>query len=206
MKAPIITAMAVAAGLAFSFSAMAQTLSLSKQEYEDGVKRIESEHRSDKKACQPLSGNTSDICMAEANGKQKVARANLEARDKNTRKAHYDARLAGINANYAVARERCDDKAGNNKDVCMKEAKAARISARADAKAQMKSNKAYRDANDKSTEARQEAREKSADARHDADVDKRGARYVVAKEKCDALAGDVQAKCIDDAKARYGMK
>lgn len=206
MNAPIITAMAVAAGLAFSYAAMAQTSSLSKQEYKNGLERIEFEHRIDKKACQPLSGNASDICMAEANGKQKVAKANLEARHKNTRKAQYDARLAGIDANYAVARERCDDKAGNNKDVCMKEAKAARISARADAKAQRKSNKAYRDASDQSTEARQEARAKSADARHDADVDKRDARYVVAKEKCDALAGDVQAKCIDEAKARYGMK
>lgn len=206
MKTPIITAMAVAAGLAFSFSAMAQTSSLSKQEYKDGLERIESEHSSDKKACQPLSGNASDICMAEANGKEKVSRANLEARDKNTGAAHYDARLAVIDANYSVARERCDDRAGNNKDVCMKEAKAAEISAKADAKAQRKSNKAYRDANDKSTGARQEASEKSADARHDAAVDKRDARYAVAKEKCDVLAGDVQAKCIDEAKARYGVK
>jgi hypothetical protein len=206
MKAPIITAMAVAAGLAFSFGAMAQTLPLSKQEYKDGLERIESEHRSDKKACKALSGNASDICMAEANGKKKVSKANLEARDKNTRKAHYGARVAGIEADYSVARERCDDRAGNNKDVCMKEAKSAKIAAKADAKAQMKSNKAYRNANDKSTEARQEAREKSADARHDAAVDKRDARYAVAKERCDALAGDVQAKCIDEAKARHGMK
>jgi hypothetical protein len=35
-----------------------------------------------------------------------------------------------------VAKEKCDDKAGNEKDVCVKEAKAALVRAKADAKAQ----------------------------------------------------------------------
>jgi hypothetical protein len=70
----------------------------------------------------------------------------------------------------AVAKERCDDSAGNVKDVCVKEAKAAHVSAKADAKAQ----------------------EKIVDAHKDAAVDKRDAEYAVAKEKCDALSGNTK--------------
>ena len=42
------------------------------------------------------------------------------------------------------------------------------------------------------------------DARKDAASDKRDANYAVAKEKCDALAGDAKNTCMSDAKARYG--
>ena len=37
-----------------------------------------------------------------------------------------------------MAKERCDDKAGNVKDVCVKEARAAAVAAKADAKAKLK--------------------------------------------------------------------
>ncbi len=202
MNKNIITAFGVAIGMAFSSGVMAQALS--KQEYKDTMERIESDYSSDKKNCQSLSGNANDICMAEADGKEKVAKANLEARDKNTKSAYHDARIVGIEARYSVAKERCDEKTGNNKDVCMKEAKAAEVTAKADAKAQMKSSKAHAMANEKSTEARKDAREKSADARHDAAVDKHDAEFSVAKEKCDVLAGNARTNCINDAKARYG--
>ena len=43
-----------------------------------------------------------------------------------------------MEADYKVAMEKCDDKAGNLKDVCIKEAKAAMKSAKADAKANKK--------------------------------------------------------------------
>ena len=45
---------------------------------------------------------------------------------------------------------------------------------------------------------------KTADVRKDAAQDKRDAEYTVAKEKCDALAGDPKDLCVKDAKAHYG--
>lgn len=45
-------------------------------------------------------------------------------------------------ADYKIAKEKCDDLAGNPKDVCPKEAKAAMAAAKADAKAQMETSKA----------------------------------------------------------------
>ena len=42
--------------------------------------------------------------------------------------------IAKAEADYRVAKEKCDDSAGNAKDVCLKEAKAAEAAAKAEAK------------------------------------------------------------------------
>ena len=47
-------------------------------------------------------------------------------------------------------------------------------------------------------------KEGPADVRKDAATEKRDADYKVAKEKCDAIAGDAKASCMTDAKTRYG--
>jgi hypothetical protein len=81
-----------------------------------------------------------------------------------------------------VAKEKCDDKAGNDKDFCVKEAKAVETRALADAK----------------------MGKQIGEAKKEASEDKRDADYKVALEKCDALAGDAKASCIAAAKAKYG--
>lgn len=196
------TAIAVAIGLTFSVGAMAQ--SISKKDFKTSMHSIETEHKSDKTNCKSLSGNANDICMAEANGKEKVAKADLNARNKNTNEARYEALVAKAEADYSVAKEKCDDQAGNVKDVCLKEAKAAEVAAKADAKSQMKISKADNKANKESDEARKEANHESAEARRDAAMDKRDADYSVAKEKCDALAGGAKDSCMNQAKMHHG--
>ena len=181
----------VAAGLAFGGSALAQ--SMSKDEYKAGKERIAADYKAAKAGCDSLAGNAKDICMAQAKGREKVAKAELEAAYKPTDKHRYDAGVARAEADYAVAKERCDDKAGNDKKVCLKEAKAAETRAKADAKANMKVVKAS-----------QAAGEKSSAARKDAAEDKRDADYAVAKAKCDTLAGQAKERCVSDAKARFG--
>jgi hypothetical protein len=131
-----INAIAIAIGLAFSVGAIAQTMS--KDEYKSAKDGIATEYKSAKAACGSLSGNAKDICLAEAGGNEKVAKAELEAKYKPSVDASYKVRVARADADYAVAREKCDDLAGNVKDVCVKEAKAAAVAAKADAKAQMK--------------------------------------------------------------------
>jgi len=214
MKNFNISAIVLALGLAFSAGAMAE--SMTKNQYKSHVKSIESEYKVDKAACDSFAGNAKDICVAEAKGKQSVAKAELEANYKPSVKARYDANVAKAEADYSVAIEKCDDKAGNDKDVCVKEAKAAKVHQIADAKTQMKSKNANAEANEKSGDAQAVANEKSgdanakaaetkADARKDATIVKRDADYAVAKEKCAALAGSVKDKCISDAKLRFGQ-
>ncbi len=175
-----ISAIAVAIGLAFSAGAMAQGMSTN--EYKADKKGIAAEYKSAKSNCDSFSGNVKDRCKAEARGNEKIAKAELEFRYKPTDKTRYDARVAKAQADYAMAKEQCDDKAGNVKDVCLKQAKAAEISAKADAKAQMKISDANKTANQKSSAAHMIADEKSADANKTADQ-KSSAAHMKADEK-----------------------
>lgn len=102
--------------------------------YKADLDRIEREYEVDKERCDSLDDNAEDICLAEAKGKEEVAKADLEARYKPSRKARYQVDAAKAEADFRVAKEKCDDKDGNAKDVCVEEAKAAKAAAIADAK------------------------------------------------------------------------
>lgn len=100
---------------------------------------------------------------------------------KHNAKAEEHAAEAQAKADYKAAKEHCHSLSGNERDVCMKDAKAKYKSAKADAK----------------------AHEKSAEAQADAREDKNEARYDAAKERCDALSGSAKDDCIANAKAKY---
>ena len=161
---------------------VAHAQGMSKPDYSAGKARLSAGYKADKAACALLAGNAKDICVEEAKAKEKVARADLEYAYSGKDSDRNKLRVAKADAAYAVARERCDDLAGNPKDVCVKEAKAAKISALADAK----------------------MGQEIGQARNAAADDKRNADYKVAIEKCDALAGDAKNACVAAAKASHG--
>jgi len=202
MKSIAISTIAAAVSLAFGAASAAEIMS--KPQYQAGKKTIEATYKTDKLACKPLAENAKDVCMAQAKGREKVALAELEESFAPSHKSHYDVRIAKADAAYAVANEKCDDKAGNGKDVCRKEAQAARTTARADAETQLKTTDANATAAEKSANARDQADKKVAVARKDAQEDKLDAEYKVAREKCDALAGGAKDQCVSGAKARFG--
>ena len=125
-----LNTIAFAVSLAFSAGAMAEALS--KTDYNAGKDRIDAEYKPAKAACASFSGNANDICVAEAKGHEKVSRAELEASYKPTTKNFYEVRIAKAEADYGVAKEKCDDLSGNSKDVCVKEAKATETDQNAD--------------------------------------------------------------------------
>ncbi len=172
---------------------MAPLVPMSKDTYDMAVKNAEAQNKVDKDACSSRTGNAKDICLAEANGKEKVAKADAEAAYKNTPKAREDMRDTRAEATYNVAKQKCDALAGNPKDVCVKEADAALIKAKADAKVDRVA-----------ADAQKEAATKQADARKDASADKRDAEYKVAIEKCDAFAGSAKDSCVSNAKVQFG--
>lgn len=161
--------------------AWGSALATTKAEYHAAEEKAKAEYKVAEDKCGSLSGNAKDICKAEAKGNRKKAEAAAEAGYKNTPKARRAAAVAAADADYDVAKEKCDDKAGNDKDVCVKEAKAAHTKAKGEAT----------------------ATEKSATARKDAAEDTREAEYKVAMEKCDGLAGDAKDACQKGAKAKY---
>jgi len=154
-----------------------------KAAYNQSKDSAKSTYETAKKACDPMSGNAKDICVAEAKAARVKTEVDAEAMYKGTPKARAHAIEETAEANYKVAKERCDDMKGNDKDVCVKEAKATMIKAKADAK----------------------ATRKGTEARIDANKDKREADYKVAAEKCDAMSGDAKSSCVAAAKAKYKM-
>ena len=175
LKAPLMIAALLALPLAHAAG-------MDKTAYQAGKSHIEADYKANKATCAQLAGNAKDICTEEAKAKEKVARAELEYEYTGKMSDQNKVLVVKAETTYAVAKEKCDDKAGNVKDVCVKEAKAVEVKALADAKAGKQIGEVKMDANE---------------AKRDAD-------YKVAAEKCEALAGDSKAACMASAKATYG--
>jgi len=161
---------------------LAQAATMAKPDYTAAKSKISADYKAAKAACGAMSANAKDVCVEEAKAKEKVARAELEygytgkAKDQNT------ILVVKAESTYAVAKEKCDDMKGNEKDVCVKQAKAVEVKALADAK----------------------MGKQIGEAKTDAAQDKRDADYKVAAEKCDAMTGDAKASCMTAAKAKFG--
>ncbi|HEY0061858.1 MAG TPA: hypothetical protein VGC21_07040 [Telluria sp.] len=132
--------------------------------------------------CDVITGNPRDVCVAEAKAARVRAEQEAGALYNNTLKAYTESRLKIAAANFDLDKTRCEALTGNDKDVCITQAKAARVSAEADAKAD----------------------KKAIEARTDARDDKMTAEYKVALEKCDAFAGAVKDSCVATARKQYG--
>jgi hypothetical protein len=196
----LIMALGVCAALGIAGPVSAQMQSpttvltpMSKDAYAAAKKDADAQYKIDKETCASMSGNAKDICSAQAKGRESMAKADASAAYESTPKARENARVAHAKAGYSVALERCDDFAGNRKDVCVKEAKADLVKGTADAKV----DRVVAD-------TRNVASEKRTEAREEASADKRDAEFKVALEKCNALAGPAKESCVGDAKVRFG--
>ena len=198
----LMIALFITAGLSIAGAGSAQTYAakstlpstpMTKDSYAMAKKDADAQYKIDKDACSSLNGNAKDICVAEAKGKDNAAKADAQASYANTPKARESARVAHAKATHDVSIEKCDDLAGNRKDVCVKEAKAAFVRAKADAKVDRVA-----------VDTRKDATAKQAEASKEATADKRDADYKVAIEKCDALAGSAKDACVGNAKAQFG--
>ena len=168
---------------------------IAKEEYKRSKDAIEAEYKSARAL--RLAGEAMPRTSAgEAKGNRKAASRPGCARQEH-QQAWREAREARAEADYGVAKEKCDDLGGNAKDVCLKEAKAARTAAMADAKVDRKARDARGDTNKAVSQAR--ARRPSASPRRERTPPRiNAADYAVARERCDKFAGDVKARCLDE--------
>lgn len=196
----LLMSLFISAGLGFALPALSQAATpntsastMSQDAYFQARTNANVQYKLDKDACSSLSGNAKDICLVEATGKDKVAKAEAAAIYKNTPKAREAARVAHAQAEFRTAVEKCDDLAGNRKDVCAREAKAVLVRGKSEAKV------------DRVTaDTRADTAAKRTEARNDANSDERDADYKVAIEKCDGLAGPAKESCVSSAKAQFG--
>lgn len=127
------TSITAAIALAFSAGAVAAD-KLSKADYQAAQARIAAEYKFTRAKCDALAANAKDVCILEAKGGEKVAKAELEARNNPNEKTRYELALAKVDADYVVAKEKCDERKGDDRAACVKEAEAVEARARADAK------------------------------------------------------------------------
>lgn len=199
-----LNARLVATAIAFASSSAAFAAGLSYADEKAASQRIDTDAKAARAACASLAGNANSVCMVRAKGDESVAKAELDMRSRPGSKSRYDARVIKARADYTVARERCNDVAGNVQDVCIKEAKAAEVSANADALAERKIADADQTSREAASDARTRANASNADARNVAAEEKRDAAFSVAIEKCDVYAGGAKERCVQQAKTRFG--
>ncbi|WP_322403530.1 BON domain-containing protein [Massilia luteola] len=135
MKTLIATLLATAAGASFA-AAPTAALNHDPATYRNLTHKAESEYRAAAAKCDPKSGNDKDVCMAEARLMRTRTEADALAKYNNTATGHARARTSVADAEYDLAKARCDARSGADKDSCMDNAKSVHTAALADAKAE----------------------------------------------------------------------
>lgn len=98
-------------------------IALTKTEYKTQKDGISSTYKVDREKCNALKDNAKDICVSEAKGVEKIAKAELEAAYKPTDRNIKKVDKVKHDTAYDTAKEKCDDSSGDAKSACKKEAK-----------------------------------------------------------------------------------
>lgn len=183
-----LLAVALVAGCAFAAGSVG---AMSRNEYRVERDKVQAGYKTALDSCKALKARARDICKAEAKGDYDVAKAGLGARFKPTPKHEDKVKTEKATAAYRLATEKCADLAGNAKDVCRKDAKAAYVAAAGDAKLSRASV-------DHGVNSRRAVKE-----RKDVREDTADAQFAAAKERCNALSGEAKTTCVIDAKKKF---
>lgn len=118
--------------------AAAAAPAMTPEEYRAGNSRIESEYQADRQKCGALHGHAAELCVTHARNTRRVAKAELHAEYKPGTRAYYDAALARAQADYAIAKVKCEEQPrGDARNACLAQARIARDRARAEARSRL---------------------------------------------------------------------
>jgi hypothetical protein len=102
---------------------------MTRQGYALAKAKIGAQFDADQKICDGVKGHVRDVCEVEAKGRRDSLLADLDAQFKPSAEASFKAKNVTAEANFAVAREKCNALKGDAKDRCVKQAKAGREAA-----------------------------------------------------------------------------
>lgn len=146
------------------------------------LERAEALYEAASARCAALAGIAHDICEADAHAARVRSEEEANAAYRNTLAAYTQARIRIASAYHERDKTRCGALAGNDREVCVEQARAVLVAAQADARADRK----------------------AIEARLDARDEKLSAEYRVALQRCDAYAGVVKDQCVSTARTAYG--
>ena len=170
--------------LALAMSLMlptAKAANLDDAGYNRGRIQIDGDLAASKTGCASLAGNANRVCIEEANGKAKVSLAELEYARSGKPIDQAQVLVAKAESTYAVSVQKCEDFAGNVKDICVEKAKAAQSRALVEAR----------------------LGKQASGAAIEASPEVLDADYKVAVEQCDTFAGQAKAECLANAKVKF---
>ena len=111
-----------------------KTSGISNDQYQAEKDRIEADAKAAKKTCDALKDNAKDICQAEAKGKEKLAKKELDLKKNPNDKNAQDLEKMKAEVAYEIAKEKCEDMKGADLAKCKKDAKSEKDRAMAAAK------------------------------------------------------------------------
>jgi len=107
---------------------------ISADQYKAEKDKIEADAKAAKAACKSMKDNAKDICEAEAKGKEKLAKKELDLKKNPNDKNAQDVEKMKAEVAYEIAKEKCEDLKGADMAQCKKDAKAEKDRAMAQAK------------------------------------------------------------------------
>jgi osmotically-inducible protein OsmY len=132
MKTLIATLFATAAGAAFAAPTVA--LNHDPASYRAVTQKAAADYKAATAKCGSMSGNDKDVCMAEARLARTRTESDALSQYNNTAKGREKARTSLADAEYDLAKTKCNAKSGADKDDCMNNAKSVHTAAVADAR------------------------------------------------------------------------
>jgi hypothetical protein len=177
----LVAMMGGAAVLAFGPIAGAETTQ-ARTAYTTALDHASLQYKGAIARCNPLAGHVKDMCVVQAKAVEKRSKASAEADYKGTIASRTDSQIANADADFMVAEAACGSEAGQQKDVCVKQAQATQVK-------QVSAAKAHKTAVDAQAGARDDTRE---------------AQYKVELAKCNAMSGPEKISCTTSAESAYG--
>jgi hypothetical protein len=166
-------------------------MAMTQVEYKTQKDTITGDYKVSKDKCGSLKANAKDICVSEAKGVEKIAKAELEEKYAPSARHAEKVSMAKGDAAYDTAKEKCDDVSGNAKTICKKDAKAAHVTAKEEARV---------------VRVNAETGKLNNGMRNTANSDENTANYNAAVSRCDSMNAATKDTCMTDAKAKFGMK
>ena len=114
-----------AAALGVAICTAPQAQGLGKAEYLAARKTIQSDFRNARIGCEPMLDNVRTTCLADVQGREAVALAELRAAYDPTAESLMEVRILKARAGLALARARCDDVPAHRKAACLAAAEQA---------------------------------------------------------------------------------
>ena len=108
------------------------TDSLGDAKYKAAVARAHEDRMLSLRQCEKFSGDAKSLCRTEANVNRTKAVAGAKAENLGTEEALIQAERDNVDADWGLAKEKCNTYGGDTKDKCVAEARSARDAAYAE--------------------------------------------------------------------------